>query len=386
MAWNEPGNNGNNNDPWKNRGNKDQGPPDLEQVFNNLMNKIGGLFGGKPKEPGQGGSGGKLGLSIITSILVLVWALSGFYTIREAEEAIVLRFGQFHETKGAGLSWNPTFVDSVEIVNVRKIESLTAGGDMLTKDENVVRVNFVVQYKVVDPRNYKFSVTDPDDSLAQATDSALRYVVGHSIMDDVLTSGREVVRQRTREKMLDIITPYKLGLEIVDVNFKDARPPEEVKDAFDDAIAAQEDEERFIKEAEAYAREIEPRARGQVKRMEQEAEAYKQRVTLEAQGQVAKFGKLLPEYIAAPEVTRQRLYIETMEEVYSNTSKVVIDVDGGGNMIYLPLDKIMERQNIPLSPNSTQNSTVQSLRDKGSRSVNSQPNGGIRSERSSGRN
>lgn len=385
MAWNEPGNNGNNNDPWKNRGKKDQGPPDLDQVFNDLINKIGGIFGGKPRPAGQGGSGGgKIGLTIISSILLIAWAFSGFYTIKEAENAIVLRFGEYHELKTAGLSWNPTFIDTVEIINVNKIESLTAGGDMLTKDENVVRVNFVVQYKIIDPRNYKFSVTNPDDSLAQATDSALRYVVGHSIMDDVLTSGREVVRQDTRVKMQEIIEPYKLGLEIVDVNFKDARPPEEVKDAFDDAIAAQEDEERFIKEAEAYAREIEPRARGQVKRMEQEASAYKQRVTLEAQGQVAKFSKLLPEYKLAPEVTRQRLYLETMEQVYANTSKVLVDVEGGGNMMYLPLDKIMQQQNV-INPSETIKSTVQSLRDQGTRSTNSQPNISIRGERRGGR-
>lgn len=387
MAWNEPGNNGKDNDPWKNRGNKDQGPPDLDQVFNDLANKIGGIFGGKPRPAGQGGSGGgsKLGLGIISTILVLAWTFSGFYTIKEAEEAIVLRFGQYHEIKTAGLRWNPTFVDTVEKINVNKIESLTAGGDMLTKDENVVRVNFVVQYKVINPVNYRFSVTDPDDSLAQATDSALRYVVGHSIMDDVLTSGRETVRQDTRTKMQTIIEPYNLGLEIVDVNFKDARPPEEVKDAFDDAIAAQEDEERFIKEAEAYAREIEPRARGQVKRMEQEASAYKQRVTLEAEGQVAKFERLLPEFLLAPEVTRQRLYLETMEEVYANTSKVLIDVEGGGNMMYLPLDKIMQQQNIINTPSTIKN-TVQSLRDQNTHSTNSKPSVGIRGERRGGRN
>ena len=344
MAWNEPGNNGDKKDPWKNRGNKEQGPPDLDKVFQDLANKIGGIFGGKPKPGGVSGNGGKFGIGIILAILLVVWFFSGLYTIKEAERAIVLRFGQFHGLEDPGLRWKPTFVDTIEVVDINAILSLSAGGDMLTKDENVVRVEFLVQYRIVDPRAYKFSVTNADDSLSQATDSALRYVVGHSLMDDVLTSGREVVRQNTRETMQAIIDPYNLGLEIVDVNFKDARPPEEVKDAFDDAIAAQEDEERFIKEAEAYAREIEPRARGQVKRMEQEASAYMQRVTLEADGKVARFAKLLPEYQMAPEVTRQRLYLETMEAVYSNTSKVLIDVEGGGNMMYLPLDKIMQNQ------------------------------------------
>lgn len=390
MAWNEPGNNGDKKDPWKNRGNKDQGPPDLDKVFENLSNRLSGLFGGKSKPPGDGGgsggSGGKLGVGIILGILALVWFFSGLYTIKEAERSIVLRFGQFHSLEDPGLSWKPTFIDTVEVVDVKAILSQPSSGFMLTKDENVVRVEFEVQYRIVDPRAYRFSVTNADDSLSQATDSALRYVVGHSLMNDILTSGRETVRQNTREVIEEIIAPYNLGLELVDVNFKDARPPDEVKDAFDDAIAAQEDEERFIKEAEAYAREIEPRARGQVKRMEQEAQAYEQRVTLEAQGKVARFEKLLPEYLKAPEVTRQRLYLETMEQVYSNTSKVLVDVEGGGNMMYLPLDKIMQQQNNP-QPVGSVKSTVQTLRDQDVRSTNSQPNSSIRGNRSrSGRN
>ena len=385
MAWNEPGNNGDKNDPWKNRGKKDQGPPDLDKVFQDLANKIGGIFGGKPKPTGNGtaSSGGGIGIGIVLAILVIAWIISGFYTIKEAERSIVLRFGQFHALETPGLSWKPTFIDTVELVDVNMIKTLSAGGDMLTKDENVVRVDIEVQYLVIDPRAYRFSVTNPDDSLSQATDSALRYVVGHSLMDDVLTSGREIVRQETRESMLSIIEPYNMGLEIVDVNFRDARPPEEVKDAFDDAIAAQEDEERFIKEAEAYAREIEPKARGQVKRIEQEANAYAERVTLEAQGKVARFEKLLPEYNIAPEVTRQRLYIETMEEVYSNTSKVLVDVEGGGNMMYLPLDKIIQQQNHSRT-NSNSETTVESLREQGTRSINSQPTSGIRPTSSRG--
>ncbi|NQZ09924.1 MAG: FtsH protease activity modulator HflK [Algicola sp.] len=386
MAWNEPGNNGDKNDPWKNRGKKEQGPPDLDKVFQDLADKVSGIFGGKPKPAGSGssgGAGGKLGMGIVIAILVIVWFFSGLYTIKEAERAIVLRFGEYHGLEEPGLSWKPTFIDTVEVVDIKAINSLAAGGDMLTKDENVVRVEFMVQYRVIDPRNYKYSVTNADDSLSQATDSALRYVVGHSLMGDVLTSGREKVRQDTREAMQRIIDPYNLGLEIVDVNFKDARPPEEVKDAFDDAIAAQEDEERFIKEAEAYARELEPRARGQVKRMEQEANAYGQRVVLEAEGKVASFAKLLPEYQNAPEVTRQRLYLDAMEQVYSSTSKVLVDVEGGGNMMYLPLDKIMQQQNMNL-PLSSGKNTVQSLRDQRSGSIYPQPSVGIRGERSRG--
>lgn len=385
MAWNEPGNNGDKNDPWKNRGKKDQGPPDLDKVFQDLANKIGGIFGGKPRPTGNGtaNSGGGIGLGIILAILVIAWLFSGFYAIKEAERSIVLRFGEYYELKEPGLRWNPTFIDTVELVDVNVFKTLSAGGDMLTKDENVVRVDIEVQYRIIDPRAYRFSVTNPDDSLSQATDSALRYVVGHSLMDDVLTSGREIVRQETRESMLSIVEPYNLGIEIVDVNFRDARPPEEVKDAFDDAIAAQEDEERFIKEAEAYAREREPRARGQVKRIEQEAKAYAERVTLEAEGKVARFEKLLPEYKNAPEVTRQRLYIETMEQVYSNTSKVLVDVEGGGNMMYLPLDKIIQQHGNSRT-NSNYDAGVGTLSDQGSRGINSQPSSSIRPSSSRG--
>jgi len=242
------------------------------------------------------------------------------------------------------LRWKWTFAERIIPVDMQTTRDLPASGFMLTKDENVVRVEMQIQYRVVDARNYIFSVTNADDSLSQSLDSALRFVIGDSNMDDILTSGREKVRQDVWKELDDIIAPYNLGLIVVDVNFKDARPPEEVKDAFDDAISAQEDEVRFLREAEAYARGIEPRARGRVKRMEQEAIAYKQQTVLDAEGEVAKFNKLLPEYLAAPEVTRQRMYLSTMESVYANTSKVMVDVEGGNNMMYLPLDKIMQNQ------------------------------------------
>ncbi|CAH9051498.1 Modulator of FtsH protease HflK [Pseudoalteromonas holothuriae] len=340
MAWNEPGNNGNDNDPWKNRGGRDQGPPDLDEVFRKFSNKFGGLFGGKSGGGGSGGLGGA-GMTFILLIAIIVWALSGIYTVKEAERGIVLQFGQFERIADPGLRWKMTFIEQVIPINIEAVRSLSASGFMLTEDENVVSVEFEVQYRVMDPRLYKFSVTDADHSLQQSLDSALRYVVGHSRMDQVLTTGRELVRQRTWDELNKIIEPYNLGILVTDVNFKDSRPPSEVKDAFDDAIAAQEDEERFIREAEAYAREIEPRARGQVTRMTQEAEAYRERVALEASGEVERFKKLLPEYQSAKEVTRQRLYIDAMEEVLTNSTKVLVDVKGGNNMMYLPLDKIM---------------------------------------------
>lgn len=368
MAWNEPG--GNDKDPWKNRNNNDQGPPDLDDIFKNIFKKFGGSKGGSGKGPSFGKGLSGLGAGVIVGVLVAIWVVSGFYTVKEAERGVVLRFGQFHSFVEPGLQWRPTFIDRVYPVDVQTIRTLPASGFILTEDENVVRVEMEVQYRVVEPYEYTFAVTQPDESLRQALDAALRYVVGHSAMDDVLTSGREVVRQQVREELEGVIEPYKMGIAVTDLNFKDARPPEEVKAAFDDAIAAQEDEIRFIREAEAYAREIEPRARGQVRRMEEEAQAYKERVILESRGEVARFEELLPQYTAAPEVTRQRLYLETMEQVYSNTSKIVMDTQGGGNMMYLPLDKILERQQNSANEPASRN-TIEGLRNNATNPSNS---------------
>ena len=343
MAWNEPGNKG--KDPWGgNKGGKDQGPPDLDQVIGDLSKKVSSLFGGKS---GKGNGGGTNlsgpGIVLFGVIAVAIWAVSGFYTIKESERGFVLRLGQSYETVDPGLHWKATFVDNVIPVDIRSIRSFSSAGFMLTKDENVVRVEMDVQYRVIDPEKFLFSVVNPANSLSQAMDSALRYVVGHTSMNDLLTTGRVVVRQQTEVELRKIIEPYNLGLEIVDVNFLPARPPEEVKGAFDDAIAAQEDEERYIREAEAYALSIEPQARGRVRRLQQEAHAYKEQATLKATGEVARFNQILPQYQAAKEVTRQRIYLETIESVYANTSKVIVDVDGGNNMMYLPLDQIIKQ-------------------------------------------
>lgn len=359
MAWNEPG--GKNDDPWKNKGGRDQGPPDLDDIFKNIAGKFSKKGGGSGGSSGGFGLGG-IGISVILGLLVVVWVISGFYTIREAERGVVLRFGEFSQFVDPGLSWKPTFIDTVIPVNVQSIKSMASEGSMLTEDENVVSVEMEVQYRIVEPYKYTFAVTDPTQSLNQALNSSIRYVVGHSKMDDILTSGREIARQQVWEELEAIIEPYDMGLSVVDINFKDARPPNAVREAFDDAIAAQEDEQRFIREAEAYSREIEPRARGQVNRMAEEAQAYKERVTLEAQGEVARFSELLPQYLAAPVVTRQRIYLETMEQVYSNTSKIMVDNKGSGNMMYLPLDKIFERQSGANAPMSSR-STIEGLRE-----------------------
>ncbi|RCU51511.1 FtsH protease activity modulator HflK [Corallincola holothuriorum] len=352
MAWNEPGKGGQDKDPWGNKGGRDQGPPDLDEAIRNVSRRLGGIFGGSG---GSGASSGGFSAGIIGLVLVvavIVWALSGFYTIREAERGVVLRFGAYHEEVQPGLHWRPVFIDDYIAVDVSTTQSMPSRGNMLTRDENVVRVEMEVQFRVVDPRAFLFSVPDPYDTLKQATDSALRYVVGHARMDDVLSEGREQVRQDTWKELEKIIENYGIGITIRDVNFQNARPPQQVRDAFDDAVAAREDEERIINKARAYAREKEPQARGHVERMLEEAEGYKQKVTLEAQGEVAQFEQMLPQYQAAPEVTRSRLYIEMMQSVLSNTSKVLVDVEGGNNIMYLPLEKMMQQRDNARSPSS----------------------------------
>lgn len=392
MAWNEPGNNnGNNgrdNDPWgnNNRGNKggrDQGPPDLDEVFNKLSQKLGGKFGGGKggKGPSIGG-GGALGIGVIAAIAIAIWVFAGFYTIGEAERGVVLRLGKYDRVVDPGLNWRPRFIDEVTPVNVQAIRSLRSSGLMLTKDENVVTVAMDVQYRVADPYKYLFRVTNADDSLRQATDSALRAVIGDSLMDSILTSGRLSIRQNTQVTLEDIVNTYDMGIEVVAVNFEDARPPEEVKDAFDDATASREDAQRFKREAEAYQNDIIPKAKGRAERLLKEAQGYSERVVNGALGEVAQFEKLLPEYQAAPEVTRNRLYLDTMEKVYTNSSKVLIDSESSGNLLYLPIDKLTGSQSgtkdntvtetstydrIELEPHTSTQST-----DSGSRSTSRQ--------------
>ncbi|WGW00038.1 FtsH protease activity modulator HflK [Vibrio sp. YMD68] len=347
MAWNEPGNNNGDNgrdkDPWgnkDNRGGRDQGPPDLDEVFNKLSQKLGGKFGNKGGKGPSFGGGGAIGLGVIAAIAVVVWGFFGFYTIGEAERGVVLRLGKYSHIEEPGLNWRPAGIDTYEAVNVQAIRSLRASGLMLTKDENVVTVGMDIQYRVSDPYKYLYTVTNADNSLSQAADSALRAVIGDSLMDSILTSGRQQIRQSTQETLNEIIDAYDMGLIIVDVNFQSARPPEQVKASFDDAIAAREDEERFEREAEAYRNDILPKATGRAERLKREALGYSERTVNAAIGEVAQFEKLLPEYTAAPDVTRNRMYIDTMEKVYTSTSKVLIDSESSGNLLYLPIDKL----------------------------------------------
>ena len=365
MAWNQPGNNGQDRDPWGssnnqggnsggngNKGGREQGPPDLDDIFRKLSKKLGGLGGGKGS--GSGGNstqsprppmGGRV-VGIVAAAVVIIWAASGFYTIKEAERGVVTRFGKFSHLVEPGLNWKPTFIDDVTAVNVESVRELAASGVMLTSDENVVRVEMNVQYRVTDPERYLFSVTSADDSLRQATDSALRGVIGKYTMDRILTEGRTVIRSDTQRELEETIRPYNMGITLLDVNFQAARPPEEVKAAFDDAIAARENEQQYIREAEAYTNEVQPRANGQAQRILEEARAYKTQTILEAQGEVARFAKILPEYKAAPQITRERLYIETMEKVLSHTRKVLVN-DKGSNLMVLPLDQMLKGGNAP---------------------------------------
>ena len=370
--------------------NQEQSPPDIEEVFNNLLKKLGG--GNK-----KGGSNntspnmpsfnlGKI-LPIAVVIGGIIWGASGFYTIKEAERGVTLRFGEFHSIVQPGLNWKPTFVDKVIPVNVEQVRELKTQGAMLTKDENMVKVEMTVQYRVQNPEKYLFSVSNADNSLGQATDSALRYVIGHMTMNDVLTTGRAVVRENTWKALNDIIKPYDMGLEVIDVNFQSARPPEEVKDAFDDAIKAQEDEQRYIREAEAYAREKEPIARGDAQRIVEEATAYKDRVVLDAQGEVERLQRLLPEFKAAPDLLKERLYIQTMEKVMANTPKVMLDANNGNNLTVLPLEQLMGKkvaQPTSTTPESAVSSAPVSTQERRVETQTAQPvqsNEGIRQGR-----
>lgn len=361
MAWNQPGNNGQDRDPWgssnnnggnsggNNKGGRDQGPPDLDDIFRKLSKKLSGFGGGKGSNSNSGGTGtsgpgfsGRI-IGIAAVAVVVIWAASGFYTIKEAERGVVTRFGKFSHLVQPGLNWKPTFIDDVRPVNVESVRELAASGVMLTSDENVVRVEMNVQYRVTNPEAYLFSVVNADDSLSRATDSALRGVIGKYSMDRILTEGRTVVRNDTQRMLEETIRPYNMGITLLDVNFRAARPPEEVKASFDDAIAARENEQQYIREAEAYANEVQPRANGRAQRLLEDSKAYKDRTILEAQGEVARFAKLLPEYKSAPQITRERLYIETMEKVLGHTRKVLVS-DKGNNLMVLPLDQMLRGQ------------------------------------------
>lgn len=357
MAWNDSGNgsgggssggsggSGNRN-PWGKR--PQQGPPDLDQFVRNLQRKLAGIFGGGAKRPPDsgGGSGGAgAGASLIIVILLAIWAMTGLYTVDQAERAVILRFGKYLETTQSGLNWRiPWPVDEKRIVNIERIESFTDDTRMLTADENMVDINLAVQYRRANPQEYVFNVRDPEATLREVSESAIRESIGRSKLEDVLESGRQKIAADTKDLIQGMLTKYRVGIEVVSVNLPDVKVPEQVKTSQEDAIKAGKDKERFALEAQTYANDILPKARGEAARAVQEAQAYRARKIADSKGETERFTKLLSEYERAPAVTRQRLYLETMESVLGKSKKVVVDTKGSGNMLYVPIDKILEQR------------------------------------------
>jgi len=355
MAWNEPGSNGKDQDPWggnRRPNGQDQGPPDLDEALGKLIEKFNGLFGGSGNKgtSGSDGSGasapnGKVILFGAAVVLVL-WAGMGFYTVDQQERSVVLRLGKYSETVQPGLQWNPPLIDNVTKVNVTAVRDVDLRALMLTEDENIVQVGLSVQYIVSNPKDFLLEVRDPEGTLLQATESALRHVVGGSEMHSVLTEGRALLALDIESRLQNYLNGYQTGLEVIKVNIENTSAPSQVQDAFDDVIKAREDEQRVKNEAQAYANGIVPEARGRAQRVNEEALAYREQVVARAEGEATRFTKLLTEYQKAPEVTRERLYIVAMEDVLSNASKVMVDVKGGNNMMVLPLDQIMKNQSL----------------------------------------
>ncbi|MCB1704413.1 MAG: FtsH protease activity modulator HflK [Halioglobus sp.] len=342
MAWNEPGG-GNNKpkDPW---GGGDQGPPDLDEALKKLQAKMGGLFGGGSSS-GSGGASGFSGaaLGVLLVVALVIWAALGFYQVDQQERGVVLRFGKYLDTVQPGLHWNPPLVDEVTLLNITKVRSSSFREIMLTQDENIVEVKLSVQYVIDNPVDFILKVRDPERSLQHAAQSALRHVVGGATMDMVLTEGRAQIAVDVQQRLQEYINLYQTGILVSKVTIDESKPPTQVQAAFDDVIKAREDEERLQNEAQAYANGIVPEARGSAQRQIEEASAYKEEVIANAEGEAQRFSRLLEEYKKAPEVTRERLYLDAVQTVLSQTNKVMVDVEGGNNVMYLPLDKLAEQ-------------------------------------------
>ncbi|MGI9279113.1 MAG: FtsH protease activity modulator HflK [Endozoicomonas sp.] len=391
MAWNEPG--GNSQDPWgsgnNKGGGKNQGPPDLDEAFRKLQDKLNSMFGGGKSGGNSGGGSSDSGGSssgmfigiIVLAIVAYLW--NAVYTVDEKDRAVILRFGVYTETVGPGLHMYFPPIESKYQEKVTELRTYNLRQHMLTEDENIVEVSMSVQYNIDDVKKYVLNVAKPLMSLEQATQSALRHVVGSSEMYQVLTQGREIMGQEVRKRLQDYQDNYGTGLRIGKVNIESAQPPKEVQAAFDDVIRAREDEQRAKNKAEAYANKIIPEARGKAQRTIEEANAYRDEAIARAEGESQRFIKLLTEYHRAPDVTRERLYIETVQSVLSNTSKVLVDVKGGNNMMYLPLDRLTQgKSSMPSGQSAELNS--QDLTDISNR-VAEELNKRVNSARSSGR-
>jgi membrane protease subunit HflK len=355
MAWNEPG--GGDKDPWGGRG--DQGPPDLDEAFKRLQAQLAGIFGGG----GGGGSGGRgfnsglFGLVLVG--LVLLYLGFGVYQLDQQERGVVFRFGKVKEdVVMPGLHWNPPIIDVVEIVNVTRLNSNSHSALMLTEDENIVDVSLTVQWLVNNPIDYLVRVRTPQVSLDHATESALRHVVGSSVMDQVITAGRAAIAAEVQERLQTYLDSYGTGILISKVNIDESAPPNEVRDAFNDVQKAKEDEQRTINDANAYAESVIPEARGEAQKQIEQANAYRDQVIARAEGEADRFVKLLNEYHLAERVTRDRLYIDAMESLLSRSSKIMVDVEGGNNLMYLPLDRLGQQGTAIQGTNREQVSSI----------------------------
>jgi len=357
MAWNEPG--GDDKDPWGNRKNNDGGPPDLDEVIKNLKNWFNNTLGNKGGSGGSGGSnrgtssggglpganlGGK-GIGLLAGILGIVWLLSGIYVVQPAQMAVITQFGAFKKTTSPGPHWHlPWPFQAVQKVDVEEIRSARLTNQLiLTQDENIVDIDLAVQYNIKSAEDYLFNVRGPDRTLEEVVESAVREVIGATALESVITTGRDDVWNTTAVSLQEVLDDYEAGIFVTAVNLERAQPPEQVQAAFSDAIKAREDKERTINEARAYSNQVLPRARGDAQRALEESEAYKTRVEQAALGESERFKSLLAEYKKAPAVTRERLYLEAMETVMSNTSKVMVDNDGGNSLMYLPIDQLVNQ-------------------------------------------
>ena len=350
------------NDPQWGRGGggKNQGPPDLDELMRNFNQKIGSLFGRKgggngsaPGGPGFAQFGG--GAGILIGLVVLVWLASGFYIVDASQRGMVLRFGKFIEETQPGPHWHLPFpIETAEIVNLSQVRTIEIGSRnggkskvpkeslMLTDDANIIDIQFAVQYVVKDPKEYLFENRSPEESVLQAAETAIREIVGKNTMDLVLYKGRAQITSDAQKLMQEILDRYHTGISISKVTMQNAQPPEQVQAAFDDAVKAGQDGERQKNEGQAYSNDVVPKAEGAAARLTQEAEGYKQRVIERAEGDASRFRQIVTEYNKAPGVTRDRLYLDAMQEIMSNTSKVLVDQKGGNNLLYLPLDKLMQ--------------------------------------------
>jgi membrane protease subunit HflK len=375
MAWNEPDNDDRKNDPWGTRpgnrpgsgGGKDQGPPDLDKAFGDFLKKLSALFGGGRKAPAGNSDDDGLSGGLVAGILViaaLIWIAVGFYTVNEQERGVVLRLGRAQEgVVMPGLHWNPPLIDEVTKINVTRVYDQRFSNTMLTEDDNIVDITMTVQYVITDARAFYLNVEEPEVSLQQAAESAIRHVVGGSAMDEVISTGREILAEEAHTRLQSYLDRYGTGITVSQFNIAQSQQPEQVRAAFDDVIKAREDNQSYQNQARAYANQVVPEARGLALRQRQEAEAYKADVIARAEGEAQRFEQLRVEYEKAPEVTRERLYIDAMQSILTNSSKVMLDVEGGNNMMYLPLDQLLQQTRRPTT-------TVTDLPDSPARTNN----------------